>query len=298
LALAAALVVAAAAPTGAGAVVLHDQLAPTGNLNVNSQNFETSLNAYDDLGADDFVVPAGRIWRIDQVEVSADGSGLTPAATANLFVFADGGALPGAQLFERLNLPRQPGPTYPDLSLNVPDAPTLSAGRYWVGVQANLTFSPGSNNWWWSDHAPQVGRPAAWRQPGDGFGGGCTAFVVRQDCPSYQPSSEAPDQAFRLSGAEAGEALGLLKAKPKRKGRLRARVNVPATGTLRIRSKALKKAAVEIEEIGTTVLRLKPKRAARRSLAEEGAFKTKLKLILTTDDGATIRAKARAKLKP
>ena len=90
---------AASAP--AHAAVLHDQFAPTGLDNVSSQNFEPALNAYDSLGADDFVVPTGKVWRIDRVEVSGANSGASQPATANLFLFADGGTLPGAPILHR-----------------------------------------------------------------------------------------------------------------------------------------------------------------------------------------------------
>lgn len=298
LALAGALVGGLVAAPSAGAVVLHDQLAPTGAAFVNSQNFETALNAYDDLGADDFVVPTRKVWRLERVEVSGSSSGATQAATANVFVFADGGTVPGAQLFAQNGVAREPGPTYPDLSLGLAGAPILEAGRYWLGVQANLTFTPGSNNWWWKNRAPQFGMAAAWRQPGDGFADGCTAFVIRSACPSYPGTGATPDQAFRLSGEAAGASLRALKKKAKAGGKLKLKVNVPDLGSLVVRSKQLKTARAEVTEIGSVVVVLKAKAKTRHALDDGERVRAKLKMKLSRPGEDPLKAKAKAKLKP
>lgn len=293
---AAACLAIAAPPTDAA--VLHDQLTPSATDNVNSQNFEPALNAYDDLGADDLVVPDGMVWRINQVEVSASGSGTSQAATANLFLFADAGTLPGAEILNRANLPRGTGATYPDLNIPVSDLPVLPPGHYWIGVQANLTFSPGSNNWWWRDRAPQFGQAAAWRQPGDGFGDGCTSFVTRASCPSYPGSGGTPDQAFRLSGDSASSRLEVLKAKVKRHGKVKLKVNAPNVGDLVATSKNLKTAHDQVTQIGPTDFVMKAKGRTRDKLEEGERVKVKIKLTLPSLLGQTLTAREKIKLKP
>lgn len=299
------MLVAAAATAGclaasapAHAAVLHDQFTPSGTDYVSSQNFELALNAYDSLGADDFVVPAGKVWQIDRIEVSGRNSGTSQPTTANLFLFADAGTLPGASILTRNDLPRGTGLTYPDLDLPLTGMPILPAGRYWIGVQANLIFNPGANNWWWKDRAPQFGQPAAFRQPGDGFGDGCTSFVTRTACPSYPTSGATPDQAFRLSGDSALAKLKVLKAKAKPHGKLKLRVNAPDAGVLFARSKQLKTARKALTGVGVASLVLKPKARTRKRLKDEKRVRAKVKVSLKPTSGPALVVRAKVKLKP
>jgi hypothetical protein len=291
-----AAVVFAAAPGVAGAEVLHDQLSGASeSAAVNSQNFETSLDAYDDLGADDFVVPNGAVWRIDRVEVAANRSGTSEAQTANLFLFADAGSLPGGQIFAHPNLARGTGQTYPDLALPISDMPALPPGHYWIGVQANRDFNPGSNNWFWADRAPQVGLPAVWRQPGDGFGDGCTTFSIRSSC-AYTESEGTPDQAFRLSGTES--RLDLLNAKVKSPKKVRLTVDVPIAGTLQLSSGKLKAQQIQVSGPGQITIAMKTKRSARAKLANEKRVKAQIDLSLSAPLGQPVTASEKVKLKP
>jgi hypothetical protein len=295
IALLVAAFVFALAAQPAGAAVLHDQFAPDpGGANVNSQNFEASLNAYDDLGADDFVVPPGTIWRIDRIEVSGQNSGAA-AATANIFLFADAGSLPGGQLFAHPNLPIGLGLTYPDLDLPISDLPALGPGRYWLGVQANRDFSPGTNNWWWSDHAPQFGQPAAFRQPGDGFSGGCTTFQTRKDSACYPDSGDTPDQAFRLDGTAS--VLDLLGAKAKSAKKVKLTVDVPIAGALTVTGSKLKPKQLQVAEPGQITVGLKTKRAARDKLANGKRVKTTIDLSLVPPLGQALTDEDQRKLR-
>ena len=55
-----------------------------------SQNFETANDAFDNQVADDFVVPAGQTWTIQQVNVTGsyfNGNG--PATSVNVFFYSD-----------------------------------------------------------------------------------------------------------------------------------------------------------------------------------------------------------------
>ena len=280
------------------AAVLQDQLAPSAQ-SVSSHNFEPGLDNFDSLGADDFVVPAGEVWRIDLMEVSGQRTGnTTEAATANLSLFGDAGTLPGTEILTRSNLARGTGPAYPDLVLPLSDMPVLPPGRYWIGVQANLNFMPGANNWFWSDHAPALGQAAAWRQPGNGFGDGCTSFITRSACASYPGSGGEPDQAFRLSGDTASSSLDLLTAKVKRRGKVKLTVNAPNVGELVVAGKKLKTARAQVTEIGTATLVTKAKRAVREKLEDGKRVKVKVVLTLPPLQGQTLKATEKIKLKP
>ena len=287
------LLAATAAPTSGA--VLHDQLGPGGEaLQVNSQEFAPPYDAYDDFGADDFVVPAGTVWRATQIEVRGNRSG-TEAQTANVFLYADGGAIPGAVIFSKRDLPRGAGQTYPDLDLTAP-FPVLPPGRYWVTVQANLDFT-GGNDWWWEDHAPQFGQPAAFKQPGDGFGDGCTSFATRFSGGCYPMSEGTPDQSFRLSGDKSDSKLAILKAKPKHRGKVKVTVNAPNVGDLVATSTRLKTVHTEVAAIGQVSFVMKPKAKTRRKLREKARVKAKIKLSLPDLMGKPVKGKGKTKLK-
>ena len=49
-------------------VVLYDQYDNAGANATSSQNFESSFDQYDDELADDFVVPSGDTWHINQID--------------------------------------------------------------------------------------------------------------------------------------------------------------------------------------------------------------------------------------
>jgi hypothetical protein len=279
----------------ASGAVLHDQLGPGGEAQqVNSQNFAPPFEAYDDFGADDFVVPADQVWRVTQVEVRGNDQG-NAAQTANLFLYSDGGTIPGAELFSQHNVAPGSGQAYPDLDLPA-TLPILTPGRYWISVQANLDFT-GGNDWWWEDRAPQVGQPAAFKQPGDGFADGCTSFATRYSGGCYSGSAAVPDQAFRLSGDQAGSKLQLLKAKPKHRGKVKLTVNAPNVGELVATSPRLKAVRVQVTTIGPVGFVMKPKASTRRKLELKDRVKAKIKLSLPDLGGKPVKGKGKTKLR-
>ena len=61
-----------------------------------SQDFETAFDAFDSFAADDFVVPGGQTWNITEVDVAGEYSvACGPAASFNVFFYADSATLPG-----------------------------------------------------------------------------------------------------------------------------------------------------------------------------------------------------------
>ena len=60
-----------------------------------SQDFEAAFDAYDNQGADDFVVPAGEYWDIQSVTVIGSGAP-GPFALANVEIYADAAGMPAA----------------------------------------------------------------------------------------------------------------------------------------------------------------------------------------------------------
>ena len=43
-----------------------------GTNSLTSQDFETAFDAYDNQGADDFMVPAGETWNIESIDVFSE----------------------------------------------------------------------------------------------------------------------------------------------------------------------------------------------------------------------------------
>ncbi|MGA7729924.1 MAG: PPC domain-containing protein, partial [Chloroflexia bacterium] len=71
-----------------GQVILYDQLNSPGTFSTNSQDFETANNAFDNQTADDFIVPAGATWNVNQVDAQGlyfNGPG--PAASFNVYFY-------------------------------------------------------------------------------------------------------------------------------------------------------------------------------------------------------------------
>ena len=114
--------------------------------------------------------PAGQTWTVEQVNVSGvyfNGPG--PAASVNVTFYSNSGTLPGAAV---------PGGTYTaipmgdaagNFTIPLPSSLVLTAGTYWVSVQANMDFTPGGE-WGWTDRTVTSNSPAAWQNPGGGFG--------------------------------------------------------------------------------------------------------------------------------
>jgi hypothetical protein len=178
------------------AVVLYDQTSGAGTNSLTCQNFEASNDIYDSFCADDFVVTAPG-WAIDLVEnlgVYFNGTG--PAASANVFFYANSGGLPGAIVEQRLNVVPSGGLATGSFTIPLSPAVNLAPGTYWICIQANLDFAVGGQ-YGWTEHTP-VGLPSVFQNPGGGFG----------VCPSWAPrvatcgigSVGFEDMAFRLSG--------------------------------------------------------------------------------------------------
>ena len=179
--------------------VLYDQLNNPGTVSTNSQDFEAAFDAFDNFLADDFVVPAGQTWNI--TEVDAQGlyfNGPGPAASFNVFFYQNSGTLPGTNVYTATGQPYVNNAGVFQVTLAVPAV--LTAGTYWVSVQARQDDVP-AGQWGWTDRTVQSNNPAAWQNPGGGFGVGCLTWGVRQVCTS-SPAGEA-DQMFRLIGSAA-----------------------------------------------------------------------------------------------
>jgi N-acetylneuraminic acid mutarotase len=179
-------------------VVLYDQYDNAGANATLSATFDDFPTFSADL-ADDFVVPGGETWNVESID--ADGvyfGGVGPAFDWNVFIYTDSGGLPGTQVYSTLNQPVTVNGT--TFTVNLTPAAVLTAGTYWIEIQANMDFAT-QGEWGWTDRTVQSNNPAAWQNPGGGFG----------VCPTWAPklavcipTASGPDQVYRINGTTGG----------------------------------------------------------------------------------------------
>jgi hypothetical protein len=182
---------------------LYDQYNNAGQDVTVSSTFTDFPTSNADL-ADDFVVPTGQTWNVQSID--ADGAyffGMGPAIDWNVFFYADNAGFPGAQVYSTTHQPVQlSGTTF---TVNLPTPAVLSAGSYWVEIQANMTYS-GHGEWGWSNRAVTSYNAAVWQNPGGGLGAGCLYWSRRGAICDIDPTE--PDQMYRLNGTTNRAQLG------------------------------------------------------------------------------------------
>ncbi|KEY18524.1 T9SS type A sorting domain-containing protein [Kaistella antarctica] len=166
--------------------------------NITSQQFEAANNQYIANAADDFKVPANKVWNI--TSVNANGylqSGTYPTAYNVTFYSNSGTNLPSSIIrTEAVTLAS--GSASPSLKLATPMS--LTEGTYWVSVQAIMDLSGGQ--WFWSTYndSSTLNQPYAWKNPGAGFGSTCT---TNWNTGSICIAGQLKDLQFSLDGTES-----------------------------------------------------------------------------------------------
>ncbi|MFQ5616830.1 MAG: hypothetical protein ACE5GO_10295, partial [Anaerolineales bacterium] len=127
-----------------------------------------------------------------------NGTGPTPLV--NVYFYADAGGLPGTELYFYDSIATFTDASG-DLTVDLSASPAiLTAGTYWVSVQADMDFSAGGQ-WGWLERTVQSNSESAWRNPSDGFGTGCTSWTSRSGC----GVGSEPDLSFQLLGSIGGD---------------------------------------------------------------------------------------------
>jgi hypothetical protein len=153
-------------------------------------DFEPAFDVFDCEGADDFVIPAGETWTINQVDVLGEGL----CDYANVRIYADDAGMPGVLLFEHFAVPSSNDGTG-NLIIEFPET-ELTEGTYWLSVQANMN-TMGMEVWAFGRQAPPlVGSEYFWRCPLDGWGNGATSWTTG----SVIHPGTGFDLSFELSG--------------------------------------------------------------------------------------------------
>jgi PKD repeat protein len=150
--------------------------------------------------ADDFVVPFGETWYLQQIYAAGFYGGLINLPSeVNVFIYADDDGKPGAEI---LALPEL-APTHDAgaLVMNLPDPLILEAGHYWVSVQPKMDYFL-DGRWFWFMESVQTFEPFHWRNPGGGYGTGCTDWSPGSTC-----GFTFPDLTFALYGTLEAECM-------------------------------------------------------------------------------------------
>jgi hypothetical protein len=177
----------------------YDNPATKPPLGIGSQKFEPAMATFDDQAADDFVLnapPPPMFAYITGVRVMGQYSeGGGPASSFNVYIYSNGaGNLPGGLIASFLNRPYTSTP--PDFTIDLGTFFNLPSGTYWVSVQARQDFNP-NGQWFWHNRTLQSNSGAAWQNPGDGYGTGCTNWNRKNVC---MPKQVWPDQVFQILG--------------------------------------------------------------------------------------------------
>src|SRR5437870_3426661 len=143
--------------------------------------------------ADNFVVPGGQTWTITEVDIRSPAGFPTPTSFAVHF-YTDASGLPGTEVYVATGLAVTGNPDY-IITLTTPAV--LTSGTYWVSAVGTIT----GFNWYWEGRSvTSNGFATAWRNPGGGYGLGCTDWARLQDCLGFS----WPDQMFRIVGTIGG----------------------------------------------------------------------------------------------
>lgn len=194
-------------------LVLYDQMTDEGIGGSNSQDFEEVFDAFDNSNADDFVVPSGQTWTVNQV--AAKGlyyNGLGQAQYFNVTFYHDEAAMPGAEVvggsFVEATYTNDNGV----FTITLPEELVLPSGTYWVAVQARMDYMP-DGQWAWFNRTTTSNSPAVWHNPGGAFNIPiCINYARRGETCGVDPVS--PDHVFQILGTGGGAGCVTPTASP------------------------------------------------------------------------------------
>ncbi len=185
---------AAKAPSATRAV-LYEQMMNLGAGSA-SQNFETSFDAYDCQGADDFYVPTGTMWTINTITAPGTTSQTSPISTlVNVFIYADAGGVPASSPSNSL-LSLTDVNNAGVLTIQIPGGLQLGPGHWWISIQYEGPLGT-YGQWFWTGTTTLSNSLARWINPGGGFGYG-TSWITLATL-----GSTNQDFGFRLEGSAA-----------------------------------------------------------------------------------------------
>ena len=206
-------------------VLLWDQTLGTIDSSAPDQDFETAYDAYDSEVADDFVITDPGGWIINEVRTIGshndfDDGGDPPVITGqggptqsvHLTFYSDNAGLPGSAMpgcsFTNLTTDDQAdgnGDPSGTLFTLIPGGCTLPPGSYWMGYQAQQDFATQNQHFAAGSSDTITANQAAYQNPGDGFGTGCTTFGALNSTCGLSATAGPMDLVFVMFG----EILGM-----------------------------------------------------------------------------------------
>jgi len=161
-------------------VVLVNQNNYPNKDSIYSDNFTTgSFSSYNSYAADDFVIPSGHKWKINEVDVTGVYGQGSAATSENVLFYKDNHSLPGTLVAECDNIKGLDSDG--SFSISIPDTckVSLRGGKtYWVSVVATISFG----EWGWTTRIKQKRNPAVWENPDNTFGTGCRTWNTLAAC--------------------------------------------------------------------------------------------------------------------
>ena len=191
--------------------VLYDQTDNASGNGAQEQDYEPMFDTYDSEGADDFVVTGTSGWDIDGV-ITVGTTGQGGSNSVSVTFYGDGGDQkpdPDNVLCSYVDL--QPGVDYTDAggshTITLPTVCSIPGGtKAWVNVHTRQDFFA-SGQHLWSTRSATSFDGAVWRNPGNGFGTGCTEWTAMSSC----GVGGGGDFLFQILGTEAEHGFQLIR---------------------------------------------------------------------------------------
>lgn len=156
--------------------ILYDQNTPPAGSRP-SQLFTNFGNALAQ-SADDFTVAAGDTWSIERI-VTPGGVNGTPVLNAiRVIIYKDTLGVPGNEVYVSPALVPASGTANANLDLVLPAPVSLTAGKYWISVYAELAFVS-SRQWFWRTTTTVNGTQGQFRDAANLFGVGALNWTAQ-----------------------------------------------------------------------------------------------------------------------
>lgn len=169
--------------------------------------FRATPGTFNTQVADDFQVPLGQSWMVNEVRVTGN---YVNGGLGNVFIYEPSTTQPGVPsevpTSSFLSVPIDNTLGNNRLGFTLTPAPLLTSGNYWVGVQVqvpatfNVSNQANFNAWAWDTNPNVILNTAVFENPLNGFNTGAITFTPTT---SLVPLA-GPSQSFRLLGTILG----------------------------------------------------------------------------------------------
>ena len=181
-----------------GVISLWDQ---TDNVSAGNAAPSQYFPDFDEAGyaADDFVVPAGQTWQVDQIlipGVYADDDEIAP--NFDVTIYDDVGGVPGTLVVSATVYPTSD--ISGEVTLDLVPPLSIASGSHWLSVNANALFGASQTQWFWRTRTVQNGAPYHWMETSGIFATPCIGVWQPGAAVCGTGDDVDPDLVFRLQG--------------------------------------------------------------------------------------------------